>query len=291
MRGKYHWFVCLLAVLALTMCATSARATLTLEAYQPDFVFATSGGSDVNWVIAVDNNPYTIGSVITDSGGHLALVIEDYATIVGTLNLSPVSNQTTTVGSFRVGASVSVSNSPGNAGPPAVAQLQTQSLSVTNLDSVNAHTQYVFVGDTDYTIPIGGMNALSLAQGSGQKAGAGIGAVVGSIHVQTWDDASNTLFGGSAFFPTAGPAYQVQDSPLDILNGLPYSDYGLRTVNLPDPYSKTIEFDITLDPGASLVQRQNTFTNTAVPEPATFVGAIFGLAGLALVARLRRKAS
>jgi hypothetical protein len=59
----------------------------------------------------------------------------------------------------------------------------------------------------------------------------------------------------------------------------------------PGPYSKTIEFDITLAPGASITLQNDQLQSTAVPEPPTLIGAVFATVALAVLGLRRRGAS
>jgi len=267
-----------------------ARATLYFEVVQPDFNF--NNGS----IIPVDPTVGTINSVVfidqnfaaphfqvgADGGTEVDLVLPDQNPVLGILSPSGSTNPVQ-VGNFLVTASTAqTSQSLG------VASVTTTSTQVQNNDTVE-HVQYIRVGNTGFTSPTGNVTwAYSFSASSITGAG--------SVANWAWDDPGNVILGGTAspFTTIGGDTDNLSATAILLVGGTPNSVYDQNTNSFPrftgttnvgaGPYSKTLEFDVTLSPGSILATRSNLLSNsaTAVPEPGSMALAFSGLTLLGL---------
>jgi len=228
---------------------------------------------------------------VIDPGGQTALQLPDRDGRENFLGTTATSPDATQVGNFLVSGSVASSNSPGaTAGGFSVASIQTSSFSVVNNDQTGAtHSQYIRVGDTDFTQPTGTVQWSYVVGGTISGTG--------SVTNWAWDVTNNQQLGGTGASPF-GTNNPGTNSPgaITLVAGLPYSSFpasGLTgTTNVgAGPYAKTLEFDVTLAAGSALIQRSNLLSNvntTAVPEPGSMALAFSGLSVLGLVGWRRR---
>ena len=234
---------------ALTLSAQAAHAALIMS--------ATIGGVDV---CASDNNlgPCTWGVTILDADPAL-----------GSLRLSPQ----TIGGVFLEGTAAQATAGSVNV-------LDSSSLRIANT-SGGVVSATVAISATDFTPPVD----TAFASGSGTWQGATGGS---TISMAWFDDPANAQGADS---PADRPGVQLTtffDSA-----GVPVDSWSTGTlgpfaVNDPNPFSMTLWFDITLQPGAELISRgMNEVKPVAVPEPGLM--AMFGM-GLGLTSwRLRRR--
>jgi hypothetical protein len=109
-----------------------------------------------------------------------------------------------------------------------------------------------------------------------------------TIRNRAWDDSGNKQFGGSDGH-TDGTATLLADDTETSTYNKTFS--GVSTVGA-GPYSKTIEFDITLAPGASLTLRNDQLQNTTVvPEPGSVAMTFLALPLLGIGYRMARRRS
>jgi len=279
------WLPAMLAMAgaALLGAPTAARATLMLESMQ-----IANGSTQVAAdTLFMDNNPGAagvtaegVGETRPEPAGGDTIGL-DTAPGVGALTIgdgvTPVQ-----VGAFAVLGSAHTSNSPGD--PTTGGLLISHSISVVN-NTAAAATQQVVVGDTGYKFPAPGlMTTTNIASGT---------ITNGTIVIKTWDDPSNRQFGGGVDHP-GGAAILL--SSLTFTNQS-YAVVVPFTANVAyDPavgYSKTIEFDVTLSPGGTLVNRSDSIQNqAAVPEidPGSAASALACLgSGVLMLAGRRRK--
>jgi hypothetical protein len=308
-RRFVRWSPTLAAVAAGLLFLSApqgARATLMFEVIQPDFDFNNGSVIPVNGsigpvhnVLFVDqtfsgSNPFTPQFVLDPGGVQYALQLPDQDGRTGFLGTTATSPNATQVGSFLVSGSVASTNSPGaTAGGLTVASIQTSSFSVVN-NSGAEHSQYIRVGDTGFTQPTGNVQWSYVVGGTLNGTGA--------VTNWAWDVTDNKQLGGTGASPfgTNNPATNTA-AAITLVAGLPYSSFpasGLSgTTNVgAGPYAKTLEFDVTLGAGSSLIQRSNLLSNintTAVPEPGSMALAFSGLSVLGLVGwrRLGRKSA
>jgi len=257
-----------------------AQALLQLASSQGLGVNLSSGGvgepAFYDAVIFFDNNlGGAVGSVIPFDGGYMALIQPDRNdTVSGSLVISGSATDAdvpVTVGGFRVTGSASQSTSPGTtAGPLTFEVLTSTSLTVENI-SGGALTQRVVVTDNNYK-PL--VNGVMISTVGGVITGGG------SVTVTTTDNGANRLYAGTVYDSPAGPGPTTFG-----YNGAVFTDAYSDDVTVPIGFtatmSKSIEFDIALDPGAVLSGRLNQITNigiaAAVPEPTTLAMAFAGL--------------
>jgi hypothetical protein len=153
--------------------------------------------------------------------------------------------------------------------------LSTSSLFIHNTAGV-ARTGEAVVSDTDF---IGPVSELSLS-GAGTWSLAG-----GSTTTNRWfADAANGQGGGPGLL-TPGTLLDTFSStalgPADS-----YSHDALEPFAAAGPFSMTEQVDLTLTPGAFLVNRGQTMT--AVPEPSTWAMIALGFGVLSIAAGRRR---
>jgi hypothetical protein len=246
-----------------------------LEVQQANFDF----GGGLHEMIFVDNNAgITPGTPADpDNDADLEQTGNDFNPLVGTLQLGATQNTPVTVGGITVTGSTHTSNSPGTPLAGGIAQLASQAFVIQNLTAASV-TQKVIVGDTGYTVPVGTSSWI-------MQFSANIAGTV-SIRTRAWDDSGNKQFGGSDGHTDGTAQLLFDDTETSTFNK---TLTGTSFVG-PGPYAKTIEFDITLAPGASITLRNDQLQNTGVPEPATLVGAGFAAVALAVFG-LRRRAS
>lgn len=156
-------------------------------------------------------------------------------------------------------------------------------------NTANVETITVKVSDTDFSDPGAQVLQLgSLASGTFNVVpNSGVSSVLGaSIHVTTYGDVSNTLFG------TGFPAEDFTFTAPDLATAL-YSDVstvgGFHPTNL---FALTIQFVLTLPPHTELDSRFNSVTASVqptggVPEPATLALLCFGLVAIGTFKRRR----
>jgi hypothetical protein len=197
----------------------------------------------------------------------------------------------TNVNGFLVTGSISRSNqpTPGSAtfldgtsilGPAGSDALQSQSSSVTNTTNA-VITQRILVGDTGFTAAMAGGTAFLSISGT---------IFNGSISVQGWDDPGNRQFGGTVDNPGGG-ALPISTTGFVTFTdtaatpaGTPFSQLITRPFGpFTGPYSKTFEFDLTLNPGGALFGRNIALLNVpnaVIPEPASMAMLGTGLLGV-----------
>jgi hypothetical protein len=216
---------------------------------------------------------------ITDVTGGASAVVNDQNAPPGTLvDFNPNVNGIVTgfnflVGSFRIDSNQA---SAMYGGP--ISNISFNNFNVANTTGA-ARVIRLEVSATDYTSPFGDVNFL----GSGTVGiTLGMGESVSGT-ITGYDDPSNTLFGTGANILALPGVSVTQASPT-------YSS-GLQTTTffgLPIPYAKTIVAEFTVSANAEFDIDAN-FTNSAVPEPATFLSAVPLLVG-ALWLRRRKMA-
>jgi hypothetical protein len=285
-----------LAGFALLGSPPSARAVLSLEAQGTDingtafrllFVDEVGGRPSPFLANGAINPAATAVAMDLDGDGFAELIGNDANLgVVGSLVLAgAVAGNPVQIGNFLVTGSSHLSNSPGTSG---IATLTSTSLNVINNTGVSSE-QRVAVSDTGFGVPTAG-TAIS------QVFGTILGGT-GSVAVFSRDDDANRLFGGLVGFPgqpfgPLAPAGTVVDGFTgQVFTGV-YNQSVTNTFAFTAPYSKTVQFNITLAGGASLNQRSNVLTNIGggvVPEPGTMVLALTGLPLLGIGAWRRRR--
>jgi hypothetical protein len=247
-----------------------------LEIQQLGFNF----GGGLNEQIWVDNNigitPGTPSDPDSDSDSDATGL--DFDPLIGRLQLGATLNTPVAIGGLTMTGSVFTSNSPGDPLAGGLARLAGQSLVVQN-NSAASVAQKVIVGDTGYRFPTGTTQW-------GMQLSANLQGTI-SIRTRAWDDPGSKQFGGSDGHTDATAQLLFDDLETSTFNKM-FS--GMSLVG-PGPYSKTIEFDITLAPGASITLQNNQLQSTAVPEPPTLIGAVFATVALAVLGLRRRLAS
>ena len=276
MRLSWISAIFVLAAGVFFASAPTARASLMLEVSQANFDF----GGGLHEMIFVDNNvgiaPPAPADPDNDADSEVTGI--DFNPLVGSLQLGLTQNTPVVVGGITVTGSVHTSNSPGTPLAGGIAQLASQAFVIQNNTAASV-TQKVIVGDTGYMFPTGGLSSWVF-----QISGNITGGV--TIRNRAWDDSSNKQFGGADGHTDGTAQLLFDDTETSTFNK---TLTGTSFVG-PGPYAKTIEFDITLAPGASLTLRNDQLQNTGVPEPATLVGAGFAAVALAVFG-LRRRAS
>jgi len=262
---------------ALLGPAHQARAILVLATQTP-----------TGTLITVDNNdagggPLMMGQAIT-IGGKMGTVVLDENPILKQIGIGGVTP--VVFGGFEVTANVDTSRSP----LIAPADLTSSSTRVKNVGGVAA-TNTVMISDTDYQVPGGGpalvTNGSHVNGGFTTESASGlIGPTTGIVN-DHFLDTSNTLFGMGtsiqhfAFNPDTDP----------VTGNVSYNNDVSKVVPVPGPYSYTIMFALTLDPGDVITSRGNTISARAqaVPEPATVGLLLSAVPALGLGAWLRRR--
>jgi hypothetical protein len=246
-----------------------------LEIQQANFDF----GSGLHELIFVDNNVgITPGTPADpDHDADLEQTGNDFNPLVGTLQIGATQNSMVTIGGITITGSTQSSNSPGTPLAGGLAQLATQSFVIQNLSGATV-TQKVIIGDTGYTVPVG------ISSWVYQSSANIVGTA--SVRTRAWDDSGNKQFGGSDGHTDGTAVLLVDDLETSTYN----KTFTGTSIVGPGPYAKTIEYDITLAPGAQITLHNDQLQNTGVPEPNTLIGAGFAAVALAVFG-LRRCAS
>jgi hypothetical protein len=264
--------------------ATKARATLTLEAQE------TTGSTVVTTLIAQDNTNAGTGSIQNFFGGpNVAATATDTNSAVGTLALGSTTVPIT-FGDFSVLGSVSLSNSPGDG----LAQLMSNSLSVTNNTSV-AHTITLIISDTGFTNPTPPIFQAAASGSFNINNGSGATSVSGNSATATafadFGNGGNNLFGMGVSVLNYSFSTGTTTSTLATYSSAfpPASVFPGQ----PGPYSMTVELVFTVAGNNNLSSRSDSITAIApTPEPATLAMVFSALPLLGLAAwRKRRKSA
>jgi len=266
-----------MAVAALLGPATTARATLTLEARE-------DGGATI--LIAQDGSPAgtpgvknfflggTSSTTVSDMSAPGDAMFADGSIALGSTTV-PI-----TFGDFSVLGSVSSSNSPGGL----FAQLISSALSVTNNTAV-AHTIDLLISDNGFTGPA---NPTLSATAGGTFNGLGNNLSGDTAHATAFADFTNSLF---------GMGVTVQDFSFAATPGLAPQTYANNAGpvfpgNPTVPYSMTVRLTFTVAGGNQLSSRNDSiFANATVPEPATLAMAFSALPLIGIAAWRRRKSA
>jgi len=256
-------------------------------------VETTTGGIST---IFVDQNPaplvvggtgdpdgsqyYTIGSPLNSFPGDVVFDTDtiglDASPIPGLISISPA-----VIGGLLVFGSTHTSNF-------ALANGLTSGSSTVINTTAAAITSTVVISDVNFVGGPGGVRVDSAFSGTIEN---------GSFSATTWDDPGNRIFGnkdpndpdhfsataiqhGSLVLPFSAGAQSLASNPPQVI--LP----------ITGPFSKTIVFTTTLNPGGSLIGRGITIQNfalVAVPEPATMAMAFSALPLLGLGYYVRRR--
>ena len=275
MRLSWISAVLVLAAGVVFTSAPAARASLMLEVQQVGFNF---GGGSNDLIIADNDTGVTPGvNSDPDHDSDSDAIGHDFDPLVGSIQLGATQNTPVVIGGITITGSTQTSNSPGTPIAGGLAELATQSFEIQNLSGATV-TQKVIIGDTGYTVPVG------ISSWVYQSSANIVGTA--SVRTRAWDDSGNKQFGGSDGH-TDGTAVKLVDD----LNTSTYNKTFTGTSSIgPGPYSKTIEYDITLAAGASITLHNDQLQNAGVPEPTTLVGAGFATVALAIFG-LRRRAS
>jgi hypothetical protein len=215
---------------------------------------------------------------IATSSARAALQAQLSAPATIVINVAGANPNGTFTGTFN-GVNITVlgaaSNSPGGAN----AQLFSSVTQINNPTAAAVSFQ-LLVGSTDFTSPTG---AATLNSQIGVSSGST--AVGNSLQFQSYVNADNSQFGLGAF--TSGPQNLIVNVPNNSDNSEVQS-----LGNTAGTFSIVQRYAITVGAGASYNFSSNTnvFTtpSTVIPEPATAISAIVGLASMGLI-RLRRR--
>jgi len=235
---------------------TVGLSLFAAPAYAALIISATIGGVDV---CASDNNlgPCTWGATILDVDPAL-----------GSLRLNPQ----TIGGVFLEGTAAKATAGSVNI-------LDSSSLRVRN-DSGGVISATVAVSATDFVPPVN--QAFASGSGTWQDTIGG-----STISMEWYDDPNNAQ---GALTPATRPGVLLTtffDSATPPVESFSTGTLGPFAVNDPNPFSMTLGFDISLQPGAELISRgMNEIKPQAVPEPGLL--AVFGTALLSLAAWRRR---
>ena len=247
------------------------RKTLAASGITAAFLFVAVPGAEATLILAaqangteicaVDNNAFacTFGTVVLDQDPTLGkLALGDAVTPID-------------VGGLLVLGSVHTST----VGPP-LNILNSSSLNVSNPTGAPI-TANVAVGDTDYFPPVN----VAFASGSGTWENAD-----GSqITLEWWNDPSNEQGAEDPFDRPGNLIFTCSDTAVGPADAFACAS-GPLGVNDPNPFSMTVAFDFTLEPGGELINRGMTEIKP-VPEPALL--SLFGLGACAAASRLRRR--
>ncbi len=207
------------------------------------FVFSLPVASFAGMILKLDDNNGTTVQVddggVGDSNGDAGVI-----TFVGQ------------VGDFD-SFSVTIGSSKPQIGSATSPEL---SLVVSNLAASGGGTINIMLTDTDFTnvggVPISFLNLINSAL-----------ATTGDVTFEVWADNTNTEFGMGT---------QIGS---DLTGSGVFDTSGLGIINPSNPYSLTLNLDVTVAAGA-VTQFDASTSGTAVPEPGTVILFGTGLAGL-----------
>jgi hypothetical protein len=251
---------------SLSTCGRNVLRVGALAVAAALAVSATSRSADAAILLDYNNNAV----VIADGGA---------GDLDGVANGQIINQQV--IAGFGVTINVATSNSPGL---PSGGSLQISSLSVENLNPGPGPAQLTIrVSDIGFTAPGGAGSQMTLSSALG---GTFLHATINdSVTFQSFADPANAQ---PAVAVTSGPQVHLKSTAAD-----PESFNSSVATNFlrgAGPYSLTNITTLSLSPGATFEQVNDSGTTlaTLVPEPASL--GIMGIGALALLARRRRTA-